>query len=100
MSIAEQHDDEDAHLVMLVESKDRSFHTLERADLREWLFDRLCNVDKLIVTLHFVERLTMLEVGNVVGYSESRVSQRIKHVLKLLHMRLHERPDIALLMAS
>ena len=100
MSIAEQHDDEDANLVMMVESKDVSFQSLERADLREWLFNQLCDVDKLIVTLHFVERLTMLEVGNVVGYSESRVSQRIKHVLSLLHMRLHERPDIAMLMAS
>jgi len=100
MSISEQHNDEEADLVMMVESKDVSFLTLERADLRDWLFDRLCNVDKLIVTLHFVERLTMLEVGNVVGYSESRVSQRIKQVLKLLHMRLHEHPEIALLMAS
>ena len=99
MSIDEQYDDE-ASLVMMVESKDFSIQSLERTDLREWLFDRLCNVDKLIVTLHFVERLTMLEVGNVVGYSESRVSQRIKQVLKLLHMRLHERPDIAMLMAS
>ncbi len=100
MSIAEQQDEEDVNFVMMIESKDFSFESLERADLRGWLFDQLCNVDKLIVSLHFVERLTMLEVGNVVGYSESRVSQRIKHVLKLLHMRLHERPDIAMLMAS
>ncbi len=100
MSYAEQSDDEESSLAMMVESREFPLQNIERSDLREWLFSQLCHVDKLIVTLHYVERLTMLEVGNVVGYSESRVSQRIKQVLKLLHMRLHERPDIAMLMAS
>ena len=92
--------DNSDNLEMLASSKAYDFKHIDETDTREWLLEKLSNADKLIITLYFFEKLTMLEVGKVVGYSESRVSQRIKHVLKILHLKLNERPEMISLMAS
>ena len=97
---ANANNDNSDNLEMLASSKTYDFKHIDETDTREWLLEKLCNADKLIITLYFFEKLTMLEVGKVVGYSESRVSQRIKHVLKILHLKLNERPEMISLMAS
>jgi len=60
----------------------------ERNDLRTWLCNELDTYDTLIVLLTYYEGLTMLEVGDTLGYSESRVSQRLKHIQALLKSKL------------
>ena len=83
-----------------IDPKVSSCQKVDQTDVRKWLLEELDTYDKLIVSLHFVEGLTMLEVGKVVGYSESRVSQRIKHALSLLKNKLVDFPETILLMAS
>jgi RNA polymerase sigma factor for flagellar operon FliA len=83
-----------------LESKQDSFASTERSDLNAWLFQQLGHYDLLIVTLTYTEGLTMLEIGNVLGYSESRVSQRLKHVHSILKSRLLDNPEVRMLMAG
>jgi RNA polymerase sigma factor for flagellar operon FliA len=83
-----------------VELNSKGFLLIDRSDLHRWLFQQLGYYDRLIVTLHYTESLTMLEIGRFMGYSESRVSQRIKHIHALLKTRMIDHPEMTLLMAS
>ncbi len=83
-----------------IEAKLDSFAPIERNDLHAWLFQQLGHYDLLIVTLTYTEGLTMLEIGNALGYSESRVSQRLKHVHSILKTRLLDNPEALMLMAG
>ena len=100
MCSVENNDSEESPLLGVIEQKGGNTCFVEQLDLRTWLCENLCTYDKLIVTLHFVENLTMFEVGCVIGYSESRVSQRIKHILSILKTKLTDSPETQLLMAS
>ena len=91
---------DDSRLSLSIDPEASSCQGVDQADVREWLLGELDIYDKLIVSLHFVEGLTMLEVGKVIGYSESRVSQRIKHALSLLKNKLVDSPETIVLMAS
>src|SRR5438876_1160491 len=61
--------------------------TLEQTDLKEALgeaISRLPEREKLVVTLYYYEELTLREIGEVLGVTESRVSQlHTKAVLRL-----------------
>jgi RNA polymerase sigma factor for flagellar operon FliA len=61
--------------------------SLEKGELREALGDaisRLPEREKLVVTLYYYEELTLREIGEVLGVTESRVSQlHTKAVLRL-----------------
>ena len=83
-----------------VERHSKELGQIDRIDLRQWLYQQLGHYDRLIVTLHYTENLTMLEVGRFMGYSESRVSQRLKHIHELLKIRMGDHPEIKMLMAS
>lgn len=61
---------------------------LEREDLRRWLTEGLARRDRLIVILYYYEQMTMKEVGQTLGCSESRVSQRLDSILECLRARL------------
>ena len=100
LCLVEFDDNDEVGPLGLIEQYDDSLSGVDQLDLRDWLCDQLCTYDKLIVTLHFVENLTMYEVGCVIGYSESRVSQRMKQLLRMLRSRLIDSPDTKLLMAS
>ena len=91
---------EDLSASVHVELNGKGFLRVDREDLHRWLFQQLGYYDRLIVTLHYTENLTMLEVGRFMGYSESRVSQRIKHIHNLLKTRIKDNPEMALLMAG
>jgi RNA polymerase sigma factor for flagellar operon FliA len=43
--------------------------------------------DRLIITLYYYERLTMAEIGSVMGVSESRVCQRHAEIMEQLRAR-------------
>jgi RNA polymerase sigma factor for flagellar operon FliA len=62
-------------------------HSLEQTELKEALGEaiaRLPEREKLVVTLYSYEELTLREIGEVLGVTESRVSQlHTKAVLRL-----------------
>ncbi len=77
------------------DSPDRSpFALYARQELRECLagaIDQLPEKERLVVSLYYVEELTMKEIGSVLGVNESRVSQihskavgRLRHSLVYL----------------
>lgn len=61
-------------------------HT-ERELIREYLTRGLKEQDRLIVVLYYYERLTMAEIGAVLGVSESRVCQRHAEIIEQLRNR-------------
>jgi RNA polymerase sigma factor FliA len=65
----------------------RPAEALDETELRESLADaiaRLPEREKLVVTLYYYEELTLREIGEVLGVTESRVSQlHTKAVLRL-----------------
>lgn len=61
-------------------------HT-EREMIREYITRGLKEQDRLIITLYYYERLTMSEIGNVLGVSESRVCQRHAEIVDQLRIR-------------
>jgi RNA polymerase sigma factor for flagellar operon FliA len=61
-------------------------HT-ERELIRDYLTRGLKEQDRLIITLYYYERLTMAEIGAVLGVSESRVCQRHAEIMEQLRTR-------------
>jgi RNA polymerase sigma factor for flagellar operon FliA len=61
-------------------------HT-ERELIRDYLTRGLKEQDRLIITLYYYERLTMAEIGTVLGVSESRVCQRHAEIVEHLRTR-------------
>lgn len=59
----------------------------ERELIREYLTRGLKEQDRLIITLYYYERLTMAEIGQVLGVSESRVCQRHAEIVDQLRER-------------
>lgn len=54
------------------------FAIYERRELRQRLadaVDRLPEKERLVISLYYVEELTMKEIGSIIGVNESRVSQ-------------------------
>lgn len=66
-------------------------HT-ERELIREFLTRGLKEQDRLIITLYYYEKLTMAEIGSVLGVSESRVCQRHAEIVDQLRARFAEVP--------
>ncbi len=91
---------EDLSAAVHVELHSKGLMQIDREDLHRWLYQQLGYYDRLIVTLHYTENLTMLEVGRFMGYSESRVSQRLKHIHEILKTRMNDHPEMELLMAG
>lgn len=63
---------------------------IQRMDLQRWITRDLDNRDRLIVILYYYEGLTMREIGNAIGCSESRVSQRLDSILQRLRSRFSQ----------
>lgn len=59
----------------------------ERELIREFLTRGLREQDRMIITLYYYERLTMAEIGAVLGVSESRVCQRHAEIIDQLRSR-------------
>ncbi len=96
----DSNDEEESSSAIHIESKYNCFASIDQEDLHAWLFKQLDHYDLLIVTLTYAENLTMFEIGCVLGYSESRVSQRLKHTHNILKARLLDHPEVLLLMAG
>jgi RNA polymerase sigma factor (sigma-70 family) len=65
----------------------RPAEALDETELREILGDaisRLPEREKLVITLYYYEELTLREIGEVLGVTESRISQlHTKAILRL-----------------
>ena len=71
---------------------------LDQTELREALADaisRLPEREKLVVTLYYYEELTLREIGEVLGVTESRVSQLHTKAILRLKARLSGSPTHA-----
>jgi len=62
----------------------------EREDLRQWITKGFARRDRLILVLYYYEQMTMRDIGDTLGCSESRVSQRLDVILKVLRARLDQ----------
>jgi RNA polymerase sigma factor FliA len=70
----------------------RPAEALDETEMREALADaisRLPEREKLVVTLYYYEELTLREIGEVLGVTESRVSQLHTKAILRLRSRLH-----------
>ena len=75
-------------------------HIVEQQDLHRWICKCLDKRDKIILTLYYYESLSMREIGQSLGCSESRVSQRLQHIYKSLRFWFAEHPEELSLMAG
>ena len=64
--------------------------SIARGDLQRWVTRELDTRDELIIVLYYYETLTMREIGQALGCSESRISQRLDSILRRLRARLDE----------
>ena len=62
--------------------------TIEREELLELLHEVLDEKDRLLIVLYYHEELTLREIGEILGVSESRVSQMHTEMIKRLHYKL------------
>jgi RNA polymerase sigma factor for flagellar operon FliA len=92
--------DDDPMASLHIELKNVETSQVDREDLHRWLYQQLDRYDRLIVTLYYCECLSLMEIGSALGYSESRISQRLKQIHTLLKGRISDYPEIITLMAS
>ncbi len=75
----------------LLSTSNDPFSNLALAQLRDLLaqaIDKLPEKEKLTVSLYYQEQLTMKEIGDVLGYTESRISQMHSKAMYRLRSRL------------
>ncbi len=80
----------------LIEDPDQPdpFEDCELLELRDLLaesIDELPEKEKLVVSLYYYEGLTMREIGEILGYTESRISQLHSKALTRLRAKLKTR---------
>jgi RNA polymerase sigma factor FliA len=85
--------DEELFEILQDESARDPFISVHFAELREMLMKALeCLPDKekLLISLYYYEELTMKEIGEIMGYTESRISQMHTQAILRLCTRLGE----------
>lgn len=85
---AERNDEARSGSFMPADPQPGPVHHTERELIREHITRGLKEQDRLIITLYYYERLTMAEIGSVLGVSESRVCQRHAEILDHLRVKL------------
>jgi RNA polymerase sigma factor for flagellar operon FliA len=89
---AERREDARAHCLIPADPGPGPVQHTERELIREYLTRGLKEQDRLIITLYYYERLTMAEIGSVLGVSESRVCQRHAEIVEQLRTRFADTP--------
>ena len=67
-----------------------SLHFSELQDIMVRAIDALPDKEKLLISLYYYEELTMKEIGQIMGYTESRISQLHTQAMVRLRSRLRE----------
>ncbi|MBM4332187.1 MAG: FliA/WhiG family RNA polymerase sigma factor [Deltaproteobacteria bacterium] len=79
--------EEDIFNLVMDEDENHPFHLFCLVELKEVLaraIGELTNKEKMVVSLYYYEDLTLKEIGEVLGYTESRICQiHTKAILKL-----------------
>ena len=88
---AERNDDSRMGMLMPADPGPGPIEHTEREMIREFLTRGLKEHDRLILTLYYYEKLTMSEIGGVLGVSESRVCQRHAEIIDQLRGRFADR---------
>lgn len=91
-SNVDRSDDSRAAALVPVDPGPGPVHHTEREMIRDYLTRSLKEQDRLIITLYYYERLTMAEIGAVLGVSESRVCQRHAEIVEQLRERFADTP--------
>jgi RNA polymerase sigma factor for flagellar operon FliA len=79
-------------------SEDETLLRLQHAELREWLTEAILLLpeqERLVFTLHYYERLTTEEIEQVLGATESSISQLHASALSRLRESLANRANCA-----
>lgn len=84
---AERREESRVNALMPVDPNPGPIQHTERELIREYLTRGMKEQDRLIITLYYYERLTMAEIGAVLGVSESRVCQRHAEIMEQLRAR-------------
>lgn len=82
------------HPESLVQSDEEPLKELQREELSAILAELISQLperEQLILSLYYYEELTMKEIGQILGYTESRVSQLHTQILLKLRVRLKRR---------
>jgi RNA polymerase sigma factor for flagellar operon FliA len=67
-----------------------ALHFSELQEILAQAIDALPDKEKLLISLYYYEELTMKEVGQIMGYTESRISQLHTQAIYRLRARLRE----------
>lgn len=67
------------------------FEMVSRRDMRQMIIAGLSRAERLIIILYYYEEMTMREIGEAVGLSESRISQIRSSILARLRAKLGHR---------
>jgi RNA polymerase sigma factor for flagellar operon FliA len=67
-----------------------SLHFSELQEVMVQSIDALPDKEKLLVSLYYYEELTMKEIGEIMGYTESRISQLHTQAMLRLRAKLRE----------
>ncbi len=89
-------DDEDGVKELDVVHDERSedpIRTIQKSDLKDLITKGLNKKERLIIVLYYYEELTMKEIGETLGLSESRVSQMHAAILLRLRKLLVDRKE-------
>ena len=84
------HDQEDTRIKMEksnVETPEEVYDKIEMENMLEEALNKLTDREKKIVTLYYFEDLTLKEISEIIGVSESRISQI--HSKSLLQLQKH-----------
>ena len=64
-----------------------------KQDVRDWIVKGLSRRHRLIVVLYYYEDMSMREIGETLGMSESRISQVHATIIERLQRRLRDRDE-------
>lgn len=88
LKMGETDSGDDVSLAARIGAKSDPCEAVDRSDLFDWITRGMSRADRLLVKLVYVEGMRQSEVWRTLGVSESCISQRCKHVERVLRAKL------------
>lgn len=76
-------------------SLDAGIEAVAHSELRDFVVESLPGTDQLIIILYYFEYMLMTQIGELLGLTESRVSQRLSRAMRKLRARMNGRTPTA-----